>query len=289
MNARKCFAVASAALVSAYAVYADFVPEGLSAVTEVFFPFTGYANGTSWVCPDATEYASKSSTAWLNQMSAYYKNSANPGSDANRCIKALTAGNGYVTVTNETPGKYLFSSANAKSPMVSDYMSIRPVTDGSRATWVEVGNGGANSICADIASAGDNGGFTLEMFVKNDAASTNNVFWFDMSSGDGARRVQVQFPVDSSLSGCKTARAFSAFSSYNLGNNYSSVAAASDLRDAKWHHVALVYEQPDSSANGTMRLYLDYKASDRTFVVQRDNGGTGRLRLGETAGGWNGL
>jgi len=287
MNIAKMhLAAACAATLSlgAFPASANFTPEGHSPDTVAFFPFTGYANGTRWDCPDPAAYTSTSHARELTGMS----NALN----GERHVWAYTAANGYVTVTNETPGKYLFSSATAKAPLVSEFMSLRPVTSGSRATWIQL----PNAFCKDIADAGSGGGFTLELFVKNDNGSKGNALWFDIGPGTGAGnyRVQVQFPQSQNYPAI--ARAFSIFTDPLSGkgntadNNYSSVTAASDLRDSKWHHVALVYEQPDSSTNGFMRLYLDYKASARVFYVQRATGDTfGVFRLGEVSGGWNGL
>ena len=126
------------------------------------------------------------------------------------------------------------------------------------------------------------------------------MIWFDIGSGSNPAdyRVQLQFPIDSGSSNCRIARAYSAFTDSASGikntadNNKSSVSAAADLRDSKWHHIALVYEQPDPSTNGYMRLYLDYKASDRVFYVQRETNtstGFGVFRMGEQNPGWMGM
>lgn len=283
---RPFLVAASAATLSLCALpaLASFTPEGYSSDTVAFFPFTGYANGTRWNCPDPAAYTSSSHARELTEMS----NALN----SERHVWAYTAVNGYVTVTNETPGKYLFSSASAKVPLVSEFMSLRPVTSGSRSTWIQL----PNAFCKDVADAGNGGGFTLELFVKNDNGGKGNAFWFDIGPGTGAGnyRVQVQFPQSQNYPAI--ARAFSTFTDPLSGkgndanNNYSSVTAAADVRDSKWHHVALVYEQPDSSTNGYMRLYLDYKASSRVFYVQRATGNDfGVFRLGEVSGGWNGM
>ena len=131
MSMTRRLAVASAALLSVSAAAQGFVPEGYSPDTVAFFPFTGYENGTKWVCPDPTTYASKSYVFYLTAMSNHL--------DSARYVRAYTACEGYVTVTNETPGRYLYSSASAKTPLVSEYMSFRPVTIGStRRTWCQL-------------------------------------------------------------------------------------------------------------------------------------------------------
>ena len=280
MNINRCILAVSAALLAPAVVAQEFFPEGFSSDTKAFFSFTGYENGTKWDCPDPVEYASKSYTYNLTAMSNHL--------DSARYVQASTACNGYVTVTNETPGGYLYSSASAKTPLVTEYMSVRPVSNGSRKTWLQFDG----NFCKDIASAGDGGGFTLEMFVKNDSNSVGNAIWFDIGSGSPADyRVLLQFPVNGTTA--NSVRAYSAFTdsrndmSNTAANNYSSVSASSDMRDSKWHHIALVYEQPDPSTNGYMRLYLDYKASDRVFYVQRETDSSktfGLFRMGDS--GW---
>ena len=287
MNISRRILAASAALLAISASAQEFIPEGFSSDTKAFFSFTGYENGTKWVCPDPVEYASKSYTFHLTAMSNHL--------DSARYVQAFTACNGYVTVTNETPGRYLYSSASAKVPLVSEYMSVRPVTIGTtRRTWLQFDN----AFSKDIAMAGNGGGFTLEMFVKNDSSSTGNAIWFDIGSGagSGSYRVLLQFPVSdatsNSVCACSSFTDSASGIKNNSVNNYSSVEASSDLRDSKWHHIALVYEQPDSSTNGYMRLYLDYKASGRVFYVQRETDPTkpfGVFRMGEQNVGWMGM
>ena len=217
--------MASVALAVPVLAVAEFVPSGHDSHTILFYPLTGYENGTRWTVPAGQEltYTNKTYGASAPLLKSAINN--------DYAITPRLAQKGYVTVTNETPGRYLFANKNAKVPLVSDYMSIRAVT-----------------------------------FVKpNDPKCCGNATWFDIGDGDGYHRVQVQIPA--SESDPSLIRAYSS-ATVSSSSYRSDIRFPRDARDSQWHHVAIVYEQPDSTADGYVRIYFDYQAAAQVAYVR---------------------
>ena len=272
----------SCAMLALQALFAtDFVPSGHDSHTILFYPLTGYENGTRWTVPVGQELTYTNST--YGASAPLLKSAINN----DYAITPRLAQKGYVTVTNETPGRYLFANKNAKAPLVSDYMSIRAVTSpevwGKYGSWFEISGFGKKM----SETAETTGAFTFEFFVKPDSPLCyNNAVWFDIGDGDSHHRVIVQIPgseSDPSL--------IRAYSSATVSSSYrSDVRFPRDARDSQWHHVAIVYEQPDKTTDGTFRLYYDYQAASQAAYVRRDTT-KGSVRFGEHQynKGWPGL
>ncbi len=272
----------SCAMLALQALFAtDFVPSGHDSHTILFYPLTGYENGTRWTVPAGQELTYTNTT--YGASAPLLKSAINN----DYAITPRLAQKGYVTVTNETPGRYLFANKNAKAPLVSDYMSIRAVTSpevwGKYGSWFEISGFGKKM----SETAETTGAFTFEFFVKPDSPLCyNNAVWFDIGDGDSHHRVIVQIPgseSDPSL--------IRAYSSATVSSSYrSDVRFPRDARDSQWHHVAIVYEQPDKTTDGTFRLYYDYQAASQAAYVRRDTT-KGSVRFGEHQynKGWPGL
>ena len=160
-----CVALAVPALAAA-----EFVPSGHDSHTILFYPLTGYENGTRWTVPAGQEltYTNKTYGASAPLLKSAINN--------DYAITPRLAQKGYVTVTNETPGRYLFANKNAKVPLVSDYMSIRAVTSpevwGKYGSWFEISGFGTSFFRFQGSDAKNIDKLTL----------TNSIF-HDMCSG----------------------------------------------------------------------------------------------------------
>ena len=270
-----CAMLASQALLAT-----DFVPAGHDSHTILFYPLTGYENGTRWTVPAGQELTYTNTT--YGASAPLLKSAINN----DYAITPRLAQKGYVTVTNETPGRYLFANKNAKAPLVSDYMSIRAVTSpevwGKYGSWFEISGFGKKMSQA----AETTGAFTVEFFLKpSDPMCCGNAAWFDIGNGDGCHRIQVQIPLATDVTLIRAVSSSTVSSSYR-----SDIRFPRDARDSQWHHVAIVYEQPDNTADGYVRIYFDYQAASQVAYVQRDTT-AGSIRFGERGydKGWPGL
>ena len=215
-----------------------FVSAGHDSHTVAFYPFTGYENGMRWTVPEGNSA--------LNDATKYYSvdvsNFTNHVAGADCPVRLYMRLSGYVTVTNETPGRYLFANKNAKWPLVSDFMGIQAVGMNSKVSCIDIPSFG--KMMAEKAKT--TGAFTLELFVKPIEGCTGIAFYFAI---DG-KNATVQIP-QNDINNMRI------LMSYDGKNIYKDFAA--DVRDSKWHHIAVVYSQPDASVNGTTSLYYDYK------------------------------
>ncbi|MBR1588210.1 MAG: laminin G domain-containing protein [Kiritimatiellae bacterium] len=272
----------SCAMLALQALFAtDFVPSGHDSHTILFYPLTGYENGTRWTVPAGQELTYTNST--YGASAPLLMSSINN----DYVITPRLAQRGYVTVTNETPGRYLFANKNAKAPLVSDYMSIRAVT--CPEVWGKYGSWfGITDFGKKMSQAAERtGAFTLEFFLKpNDPNCCGNATWFDIGDDDGYHRVLVQIPASES-----DPSLIRVTSSSTVSPAYrSDIRFSRDARDSQWHHVAIVYEQPDNTADGYVRVYFDYQAAAQVAYVRRDTT-KGNIRFGERGydRGWPGL
>lgn len=236
-----------------------FVPAGHDARTVAFYPFTGYASGTRWTVP-AGEEATYTSTAY-NKADVSFLTNHVVGADMDCAVRLYVRASGYVTVTNETPGKYLFANKSAKWPLVSDYMSIRAVPADSQFTTIDFPSFGKMM----AAKAESTGAFTLELFLKPNENCYGSALFFGVS----AKNTVVEIPQNATNN--KLVR-------MSGDGNVASKTLAADVRDSNWHHVAVVYSQPDRTANGTASLYYDYELVG-SIELSRDTAANGALRL----------
>lgn len=262
---------------SGLTAFASFVPEGLDDSVIAFYPLTGYENGTRWTTPSGKELDYTNST--YGASAPLLTNMV----DGSYVIVPRIAQYGYVAVTNETPARYLFANRQSKVPMLTDYMSLQPVTiaqkTGKYGTWFAIEDFGKMM----AAEAEKTKAFTLELFVKpNSTKCYGNCFWFDIGTGDNQHRVQVQVPYTGSNVKVIRASTYDTFA--------STVTLSSDARDSKWHHIAIVYEQPDPNVDGTVCLYYDYQKAASVASVKRDTT-QGGIRFGDhgSTDGWPGL
>ncbi len=169
-------------------------------------------------------------------------------------------GSEYAEVSADVPGSYLFANATDSLPMTDSYRSLRFVDLKSGSTQPSAWIDGFGAELAKRAA------WTLEFFVKDDGATPGLITSFNLTAVKDEANIKLQWPNATKDS---EAYLYSDFDDYSGSTNRSSVAAGSSLRDGAWHHVALVYSQPDESLHGTIQLFIDYKAGTGTCRVKR--------------------
>lgn len=166
----------------------------------------------------------------------------------------------YAEVSADVPGSYLFANATDSLPMSDSYRSLRFVDLKSGSTQPSAWIDGFGVELAKRAA------WTLEFFVKDDGATPGLITYFNLTEAKDAANINLQWPNASKDS---EAYLYSDFDGYNGSTNRSSVDVGMSLRDGAWHHVALVYSQPDESQHGTIRLFVDYKTGTGVCHVKR--------------------
>ena len=201
-----------------------------------------------------------------------------------RKICFRTYGDGYVVITDDVPGKYLFANATDKMPMCEAYRSFRCVnhTDAYPAkanpmAWL-------NNFCQEMRNRP---AWTLEYFVKNVSAK-GVLSYFDISGNNGEYRLTLSLP--NSSANVNRASISAKLSGDTKSSTYIDFPAATDFSaDAKWHHIALSYcqtqEQIDNGEDGDLQLYVDYQPAPSTIKVRRDTSLTpGEARIRSSVG-----
>lgn len=166
----------------------------------------------------------------------------------------------YAEVSADVPGSYLFANATDSLPMSDSYRSLRFVDLKSGSTQPSAWIDGFGVELAKRAA------WTLEFFVKDDGATPGLIASFNLTEAKDAANVKLQWPNAAKDS---EAYLYSDFDGYSGSTNRSSVDVGMSLRDGAWHHVALVYSQPDESQHGTIRLFVDYKTGTGVCRVKR--------------------
>ena len=271
----KCLAIAAKSLALAAAILAAtpalaFIPAGHDPHTIAFFPFTGYENGTRWTVPEGTETTTYATKGYTPDTSSLTNNVAGLDCTVSMSIRST----GYVTVSNDVPGRYLFANKSAKWPISSDFMSIRAVKANSQNTTVSLPNLGKLT----AQKANETRAFTFELFVKPNEDCYGNAFYFAIDGNN----TTVAIPQNAT-----NIKKF--YVAYKLNGTSTTVAKdyAYDLRDSKWHHVAIVYSQPNAEVNGTASFYYDYELAGSLEMV-RDSTKNGSFVLGSSVT-WSGL
>lgn len=166
----------------------------------------------------------------------------------------------YAEVSADVPGSYLFANATDSLPMADSYRSLRFVDLKSGSTQPSAWIDGFGVELAKRAA------WTLEFFVKDDGATPGLIASFNLTEAKEAANIKLQWPNAAKDS---EAYLYSDFDGYSGSTNRSSVDVGMSLRDGAWHHVALVYSQPDESQHGTIRLFVDYKTGTGACRVKR--------------------
>ena len=166
----------------------------------------------------------------------------------------------YAEVSADVPGSYLFANATDSIPMADSYRSLRFVDLKSGSTQPSAWIKGFGVELAKRAA------WTLEFFVKDDGATPGLIASFNLTEAKEAANIKLQWPNAAKDS---EAYLYSDFDGYSGSTNRSSVDVGASLRDGAWHHVALVYSQPDESQHGTIRLFVDYKTGTGACHVKR--------------------
>ena len=238
-----------------------YVPLATNAHSFAFWPMNGESTGAVFTDPNYSQSATSHSP---NLESVAICGDV----DYDKLkIACRTYGDGYVVITDDIPGRYLFTSATDKMPMCDDYRSLRCVNytsdhpgTANPSIWIK-------SLCDAMRK---HSAWTLEYFVKNIDAS-GGLSYFDIS-GD-AYRTTLEFPMS------KNSPNKVRLSAKLDGNEKSTVTfefpEGIDLSsDAKWHHIALVYcqtqEQIDKGEDGDFQLYVDYRPAPSSIKVRRD-------------------
>ena len=169
-------------------------------------------------------------------------------------------GSETVEVSADVPGSYLFANATDALPMTDSYRSLHFTDKKSGSTQPSAWIDGFGVELAKRAA------WTLEFFVKDDGATPGLITSFNLTAEKDAANIKLQWPNAKKDS---EAYLYSDFDDYSGSANRSSVVLDSSLRDGAWHHVALVYSQPDESQLGTVQLFVDYKAGTGMCRVKR--------------------
>lgn len=242
-------ALAVVPLVSAAAI-----PLAASKDTVAFYPMTESAVGTVFK-------TLRSDGAHFGTNTQMRSSVVRADVDVAKCsVWTRFYGPEYAEVSADVPGSYLFANATDSLPMADSYRSLRFVDLKSGSTQPSAWIDGFGVELAKRAA------WTLEFFVKDDGATPGLIASFNLTEAKDAANVKLQWPNAAKDS---EAYLYSDFDGYSGSTNRSSVDVGMSLRDGAWHHVALVYSQPDESQHGTIRLFVDYKTGTGACRVKR--------------------
>ena len=261
---------------AATGVYAQ-IPLATNEHSFAFWPMTGEPLGATFTDPD---YSESEVVFTPNLQSVAIRTGV---SYDQRMIRFRTYGDGYVVITDDVPGKYLFANATDKMPMCDAYRSFRCVN------YTDAHYGKAHPMafidkfCQEMRNRP---AWTLEYFVKNINAK-GVLSYFDISGSSGDYRLTLAFPASTDVKrvvlSAKSTELVASVNKVNLdfpaGTDFST--------DAKWHHIALAYcqtqEQIDNGEDGDLQLYVDYQPAPSTIKIRRDTSATAgecRIRSG---------
>ena len=230
------------------------IPLAASTDTVAFYPMTESAVGTVF----KTLRSDREHFGTNTQMRSAV---ARSDVDVAKCsVWTRFYGPEYAEVSADVPGSYLFANATNSLPMADSYRSLRFVDLKSGSTQPSAWIDGFGVELAKRAA------WTLEFFVKDDGATPGVITFFNLTEKKDVANIKLQWP-----DGKKDSEAYlySEFDDYSGSTNRSSVDVGKSLRDGAWHHVALVYSQPDESQHGTIQLFVDYKAGTGLCRVKR--------------------
>jgi len=195
--------------------------------------------------------------------------------------KFSVKGTGGFYVTNDAPGKYIYSSLAAKRPLAVDPCGIRHDFNGSANAVYMYLNGLAKPL-------GTASGHTVEMFFKLDRTYSGGpiMFYYDPYPGDNKNRVIVWLQSTSGKH-FKLQNLGSEAPLSDDGNTYKDLKyddVSTLVNDGHWHHLAVVYKAEWAG----VRLYCDYTlVSGIVSVNIADN--SNQLRIGDNKNGFPGL
>ena len=241
-----------------------------------FWPMTGENVGATFTDPNHSESA-VAHTPNLKSVAIR--------SDVSYDLRTIcfrTYGDGYVAITDDVPGKYLFANATDKIPMCDAYRSFRCV-NWTAHTGKANPSAFINNLCNEMRTRPS---WTLEYFVKNiDAKGT--FAYLDICGSD--YRLQLEFPVSLNLN-CAKILAKSTTKAMDENFVKFEFPTGTDFsKDGKWHHIALAYsqtqEQIENGEDGDLQLYVDYQRAPSTIKLRRDTTVTsGECRFRAAAG-----
>lgn len=245
---------------AATGVYAQ-IPLATNEHSFAFWPMTGEPVGATFTDPN---YSESAVVFMPNLESVAIRTGV---SYDQHMIRFRTYGDGYVVITDDVPGKYLFANATDKMPMCDAYRSFRCVN------YTDAHQGKAHpmafihNFCQEMRNRP---AWTLEYFVKNINAK-GVLSYFDIfgSGKSGECRLTLEFPTGGSLNRVKLESKLpenAVTFDFPSGTDFS--------KDAKWHHIALSYcqtqEQIDNGEDGDLQLYVDYQPAPSTIKIRRD-------------------
>ena len=210
---------------AATGVYAQ-IPLATNEHSFAFWPMTGEPVGATFTDPN---YSESAVVFTPNLESVAIRTGV---SYDLRMIRFRTYGDGYVVITDDVPGKYLFANATDKMPMCDAYRSFRCVnyTDAHRGNAHPMAF--INNFCQEMCNRP---AWTLEYFVKNINAK-GVLSYFDIF-GSGQSE-QCRLVLECSPNRVKLESKFpenAVTFDFPSGTDFS--------KDAKWHHIALSYCQ----------------------------------------------
>ena len=242
------------------------IPLATNEHSYAFWPMTGEPAGATFTDPN---YSESATVHQPNLESAAIR----AGVSYNlRTIRFRTYGDGYVVITDDIPGKYLFSNATDMIPMCDDYRSFRCVNYTSAYAAKSNPMAFISNICLEMRNRP---AWTLEYFVKNiDAKGVLSYFDISGAGQPGDCRLTLEFPTSSMNP--NRVRLTSKLPENSV--TFDFPAGTDFSKDGKWHHIALAYcqtqEQIEKGEDGDLQLYVDYQRAPSTIKLRRDTSKT---------------
>jgi hypothetical protein len=201
-----------------------------------------------------------SAAAVQGSVVAYYQFDGSMASAANSPAQDATK-TSSATYVPDAPGGVVYDGVGGPIVNAANTQSYRNGADTS----------GSSAPSAAVNSAVTTGSFTVEAFIKMDAAPTSMNFDAIMGNGDDGAKAGWAFGLNGS--GRLQFYAYQLLSSAG-GGEYS----ATDLSRDQWHHVAAVGTYNGASKVTTIHLYEDYvaitPAHEQNFYGTAANGPT---------------
>ena len=210
-------------------------PSGTEEQTAILYPFTEDEVGREFVNVAQSAEAVGTNTAFKGYTDTETERSV---------VTALVKGTGKMRVEADAPGRYLYRSLTAVTPIATGLKSLRNVGDWSIANYGVISLSRASTRIATMPK------YTLEFFFKVHQFHSGAVltYWEHAKPNSNNDHRYVSEIVNAS-----TLRYYSIIT--NVMSPRIDTAYPASLADGKWHHAAYVY---DESAGG-LNVYFDYK------------------------------
>jgi len=233
---------------------------GVEETRDILVTFSERPVGTRW-------QGTWGGGTWDNNSGLYGRHYTNTFA-----VPVFTRNNAFAEVTNDVPGRYLYPSLTATTPIVTDLRSLHfsPVLSGGTTNRTQVAIKYVGNYLARQPQS------TVEFFWKaQKVALPLDLAYWDIQAGDAKQRIALSYSAAETMN------------LHTLASGTWSAAAAVDYKgevknmlDGRWHHIAVVYDD-DWGTNGGAKLYCDYgRVPDVVVPAVRDNVGADNLTIG---------